>query len=334
MAVSGTPVQYSDQTTLSATVNSACANPTGTVQFTVNGIAAGTAPVNGAGTVTLPVTIALQAGNYPITATFVSSNPFYLGSSGSGTLSVSRENATVTPSALNPTAVKVNSAGGTAGPIALSAAITEVNDGSPGNTSNAVPVTFTLTPIAAGPSYTQTVLSGTGGGIGGTLNVSATFASVAVNVYDVSISIGGNYYTGSGSTVLAVFDPSLGFVTGGGRVIRNGVAANFGFSVKYLKNGSPQGSFAFVEHRSTGDVKLKSNSLQSLSIAGNTGVLLGKASLNDVGNYTFRLTIVDNGEPGSSDQFGLQVTSPNGSIIPDLTFSPITISGGNIQVPR
>jgi hypothetical protein len=45
-------------------------------------------------------------------------------------------------------------------------------------------------------------------------------------------------------------------------------------------------------------------------------------------------TVVDNGEPGRNDLFGLQVTSPGGAVIPELTFNPITLSGGNIQVPH
>jgi hypothetical protein len=249
-------------------------------------------------------------------------------------LTVSRENALVTPSAANPAQVKVNTAGGTAGPITLCAAINEVSDGSPGNISLAIPVTFVLTPVAPGsPTITQTATV-SGGGVGGTLTACVTLNNVPVNVYDVSISIGGNYYTGSASTVLAVYDPSLGFVTGGGTIARNGVIANFGFSVKYLKNGNAQGSLLYIEHRATGDVKLKSNAMQSLSIVGNTGVIIGKATLNDVGNHSFRATVVDNGEPGTNDQFGLQVTAPGGVILPDLTFSPMTLRGGNIQVPQ
>ncbi len=333
-SVTATPTQYSDQTTLSATVSAGCTTPTGSVQFSVNGSPVGSASVNSSGIASLAVTINLPAGSYAVAASFVSSNPYYQNSSGAGTLLVSRENAVVTPSASNPTAVKVNTAGGTAGPITIAAAIVEESDGSPGNISNAVPVTITLSPVGPGSSYTQTVPSGSGGGVGGTLNVSATFTNVAVNVYDVTISIGGNYYTGSGNTVLAVYDPSLGFVTGGGTIIHNGYLANFGLNIKYLKNGNAQGSLLYIEHRPTGDVKVKSNALQTLSIAGNTGIALGKATLNGVGNYSFRATVVDNGEPGINDQFGLQLTSPGGSAVSDLTFLPITLTGGNIQVPK
>jgi Tn3 transposase DDE domain len=64
-----------------------------------------------------------------------------------------------------------------------------------------------------------------------------------------------------------------------------------------------------------------------MSIIGNTGVFIGDATLNGVGKRKFRVTVVDNGEPGRNDQFGLQVTAPGGAIIPDLTFDPITLTG-------
>ena len=37
-----------------------------------------------------------------------------------------------------------------------------------------------------------------------------------------------------------------------------------------------------------------------------TGVIIGKATLNGVGNHTFRATVIDNGEPGGNDRFGLR----------------------------
>jgi len=322
--------QYSDQVTLKANVtNSVC--PGGSVEFKVNGSVVGSAPVT-SGSATLPYTIPLAQGSYPIVATYSSSSPG-TGSVGSGTLTVAKEDAVVTPLDTNPTSVKVNSPGGTAGPITLCAAINEASDGSPGDISLATPVTFTLTPVAPGTTITRTATT-SGGGVGGTLTACVTLSNVPVNVYDVGINVGGSYYTGSAGAVLAVYDPSLGFVTGGGTIFHNGVKANFGFNVKYKSNGVAQGDLLYIECRPTSLVKLKSTAMQSLSIVGNTGVFIGKATLNGVGNYTFRATVVDNGEPGSSDQFGLRVTAPSGAIIPGLTFDPITLSGGNIQVPH
>jgi extracellular elastinolytic metalloproteinase len=323
--------QYSDQVTLKANVtNAAC--PGGSVEFKVNGSVVGSAPVI-SGMATLPYTIPLAQGSYPIVATYSSSTPG-TGSSGSSTLTALKEDAVVTASDSNPTSVRVNSPGGNAGPITLCATINEASDGSPGDISLATPVTFTLTPVTPGaPTITQTAAT-SGGGVGGTLTACVTLGNVPVNVYDVSISVGGNHYTGSGSAVLAVYDPSLGFITGGGTIIRDGVTATFGFNVKFQRDGNAQGSLLYIERRPTGEVKLKSNAMQSLSIFGAAGVFIGKATLNDVGKHTFRATVIDNGEPGGNDQFGLQVTAPGGAIIPGLTFDPITLSGGNIQVPH
>jgi hypothetical protein len=330
------PVPYSDVVTLSSTtVAQNCPAPilTGSVEFFVNNVSVGAAPVDASGAATMNAQILLAAGSYPVKAVFSSSNPVILGSMGTSMLTVTKENAVVTPSASNPTQVKVNSPGGSAGPITLCAAVAEVSDGSPGDITNAAPVTFTLSPVGPGSPITQNgALSG--GGVGGTLTACATFNNVPVNVYDVAINVGGNNYAGSGGATLAVFDPSLGFVTGAAAIVHDGRIAILVFSVKYKRNGSPQGELLYVEHRPTGLVKLKSASLQSLSIVGNTGVFIGKASLNGVGNHTFRATAVDNGEPGRNDQFGLQVTAPSGAIIADLTFDPITLSAGNIQVPH
>ncbi len=101
-----------------------------------------------------------------------------------------------------------------------------------------------------------------------------------------------------------------------------------------VDGGAPQGELLYIECRPTGLLKLKSTSMQSLSIVGVTGVIIGKATINGMGNYTFRATVVDNGEPGRDDQFGLRVTAPGGAVVPGLTFDPITLSGGNIQVPH
>jgi len=324
-------VQYSDVVTLSATVSPDTA--AGSIQFSVGGTPVGSAVAVSGGEAKLNVQVLLAADSYQIKAVFTSSDTGFSDSDGTSVLTVTRENAKVTPRSSNPLAVKVNTAGGTAGPITLCADITEVADGSLGNSTNAAPVTFKLVPVAGGATITQTATV-TGGGVGGTLAACVTLSSVPVNVYDITISIGGNYYTGSAETCLAVYDPSLGFVTGGGKVMHNDVPANFAFSAKYLKNGQTQGSLLYIEHRLAGDVVLKSNSMGSLAIVGNTAVLTGKATLNGVGNYGFRATVVDNGDPGTTDQFGLKLTNPSGAVVSDLTFVPLTINGGNIQVPQ
>jgi hypothetical protein len=159
----------------------------------------------------------------------------------------------------------------------------------------------------------------------------AALNNVPVNVYSVGIGVGGNNYTGSGATAVAVFDPALGGFNGIGTVVHNGRNGTFMFNVKYKKDGTPQGGLIYVERRPTGFVALQTGAVQSLSVVGNTGVISGRASLNGVGNHTFRATVVDASKNGKGDRFGLQVISPSGAVVTDMTFDPITLRGGNIR---
>ena len=137
---------------------------------------------------------------------------------------------------------------------------------------------------------------------------------------------------------------SAGLVTGGG-TLRNvtppldlesgeddddwdsdadgGVSANFGFNV-YRKNiTSPiRGKFNYL-NKSTGE-HVKSVTIDTLSISGNTAMFSGSCTNNGV-PCTFQVTVQDNGNPGKGrDTFYISgmVIAPNGG----------TLSGGNIKI--
>jgi subtilisin-like proprotein convertase family protein len=321
--------QFSDVAMLKANVTNVICSGSGSVEFRVNGSIVGSAPVVN-GTATVPYKISLAQGSYPITATYTTQSSG-AGRSGSGALTVTTEDAIVTPVASNPTAVQVSSRRGASGPIKLCAAITETNDESLGDIALATPLTFTLTPVAPGTQPITQTATTSGGGVGGTLTACAALNNVPVNVYDVGVSVGGNNYTGSGGASLAVFDPSLGAFKGVGTIVRNGRPSTFLFNVKYRKNGSPQGGLLYAERRPTGFLILQASAVQSLSVIGNTGVMFGNARVNGVANHTFRATVVDGGKSARNDRFGLQVISPSGAVIADLTFDPIALRGGNIK---
>lgn len=329
---------YSDPTTLRATVSPSTyldQTISGNVQFSVNGNPVGAAvAVNSSGVATTSYTVDLPAGPHTITAAFTSTNAAFLNSSNTGTLTVTREDADVNPAAANPFAVQVNAPGGTGGPATLCFNMDEVADGSPGNTSNITSVTVTVIPIGTGAAVPAGAAILSGGGVGATRTACVTLNNVPVNVYDVTLTINGNFYQGTGSTVFTVYDPSLGFVTGGGHLIHNGFKASVGVNIKYLKNGNAQGALLYIEHRPTGDVVVKSNAISTMAIVGNEAMPTGKATVNGAGNHSFIGRIIDNGEPGSSDRFGLRVTGPTGNILLDLTFDPIQLSGGNFSVPK
>ena len=329
--------QYSDVVTLRSTTTSGV-DPIevgGSVEFRVDGVLVGTDATDASGVAEVSWKVDRPAGNHSVEAKYI---PFgaYPGSTDTKTLTVLHEDATVTPSLDNRASVKVNTPGGTAGPITLCADIGDALDGSLGNIALAVPVTFSLTPVVPGTPPVQSLVDGelTNG------QACVEFNNVPVNVYDVAITVGGEYYTGSGSSVLAVFDPTLGFTTGGGRVLNSaGNTLHFGFSFKYDKK-SFKGQMLVMEHHPDGSVvRLKSNSLTSLSIVGKQAIVLGKANMlygdgTSVGNLNFRLNVTDNGEPGSLDRFGLKTTTSAGAPIAAFSIDPLTILGGNIQVPQ
>jgi len=128
-----------------------------------------------------------------------------------------------------------------------------------------------------------------------------------------------------------VYDPSIENVSAGGALIVNGIDATIAVSAKYNKDGLPQGDVYYTAHKPGGDLTFKSTSLQSVSIVGNTAVILGKATIGNAANYSFQATVA---EAATGDSFGLQVTDPNGNRVSELSFSPIVLKGGDVHLPK
>jgi hypothetical protein len=170
-------------------------------------------------------------------------------------------------------------------------------------------------------------------------------------IYTVTITATddcGNWATDS--MIVVVYDPAAGFTTGGGWFVPdsesfiNGVGitdavskANFGFIVKYKKGAdNPDGNLEF-QYRA-GDIDLKSSDMEWLVVQSTTKVRFkGLATINGAGEYTFKVTAEDNGEPGTGDWFKIEIW-----IGPDVDTenSPPTpkhkaqgyLGGGNIQI--
>lgn len=157
------------------------------------------------------------------------------------------------------------------------------------------------------------------------------------NVYSVDVRMdpANGYYQAppADTAALVVYDPSAGFTVGGGWVMDGGAKGNFGFSVKYLKKANNIQGQALYVYRS-GDVvtRVKSNAMQWLVISGNTAVFRGKATVNGAGNYTFEITVVDNGEPGNGDTFAIKIRRPDGTLLHEVPAT--TLGGGNVVVPQ
>jgi predicted extracellular nuclease len=201
-----------------------------------------------------------------------------------------------------------------------------------------------------GATSTGTVSEANGAG-----TISGSHMYATPGVYRVTVTVSDPY----GNTDQAIYefvvayDPSGGFVTGGGWIVSPPGAyapdpsltgkANFGFVAKYQKGANvPQGNTQFQFQ--AGDLSFKSTSYQWLVVAGAKAQFKGVGTINGGGSYGFMLTAIDgqvNGG-GGVDKFRIKITDPsNGGVIYDNLMggsddaNPTTaLGGGNIAVHK
>ncbi len=118
--------------------------------------------------------------------------------------------------------------------------------------------------------------------------------------------------------------PCRDFVTGGGWITgHSGGKATFGVSGG-IKNGKFWGQLSYNDHGKNG-MKLKSTGVTAYFVIDPvTRVIEGTARVNGHGSFTYKVVVVDNGEPGRNDSFSLDVS--NGYSASG------TLRGGNIQI--
>ncbi|HEX7941654.1 MAG TPA: hypothetical protein VF488_07595, partial [Gemmatimonadaceae bacterium] len=177
-----------------------------------------------------------------------------------------------------------------------------------------------------------------------------TSASDVVQVCVEGQDAGGNWSKES-CALLAIYDPSAGFVTGGGWIDSPAKAyyadtllagkANFGFVSKYQKGANvPTGNteFQFKE----GNLNFSSTSFQWLVIQGTTmSQFKGVGTINGTGSYNFLVTAIDGDQFSGTkkpDSFRIKIT--NGSTVvydnqlgaDETSASATTLGGGSIQI--
>jgi len=154
------------------------------------------------------------------------------------------------------------------------------------------------------------------------------------------------------SGMVVVYDPSGGFVTGGGWIQSPSGAyttnptltgkANFGFVAKYKKGATvPDGETEF--QFKSADFNFHSTSYQWLVIAGAKAQYKGKGTINGNGEYYFILTAIDGQISGGGgvDKFRLKVSGPDGVVIydnqqgaTDSDNPTTTLGGGSIVIHK
>jgi uncharacterized repeat protein (TIGR01451 family) len=281
-------------------------------------------------------------------------------------INVSPEDATAAFDESNPVSVEVDSSGGDSGLFSLTVYVTEtqpdepISSTAPGDISLAK-VAIALEPVGPGSPHSGTCHPDgvTGTGYGSELTVTCSFDNVPVNTYSAIVTVNFNgYYSGTNEDVLIVFDPSLGFTTGGGWFYWPGTddRTTFGYIMKYNRKGMKvKGNLLVIRHLGDGSIfRVRSNALFGLSIGevNNSesfgwATFSGKATFYDslwfepVGNHTFMVYVEDYGEPGAgADRFWIEVGDQDGNVVSDLSMAreatekAVTIEGGNIVVPH
>ncbi|MGD8588884.1 MAG: cadherin-like domain-containing protein [Chromatiales bacterium] len=266
------------------------------------------------------------------------------------------EDASAAFDAANRVSIRVVSDGGNSGLFTLIVNVMETvpdlpaGSALPGDISLA-DLTMKLVPVGAGGTLTGTCTATTA------TTRSCSFNGVPVETYTIEVTIDGDHYTGSAEDVLTVYDPSLGFTTGGGWLgwPGTGEKTNFGYTMKYGKKGTNvKGSLLLIRHLADGQkYRIKSNALEGLAVGQDPTVPYGWASFSGKatylepgmseaeGNHGFMVYVEDRDEPGNdNDRFWIIARAKDGSMIPAMSLSEpgaanaVAIRGGNIVVPH
>jgi hypothetical protein len=204
-------------------------------------------------------------------------------------------------------------------------------------------------------------LSGTG--YDAELAVECAFDDAPVNTYTVEVIVSGAFYAGMTEDVFTVFDPSLGFTTGGGwfywpgtaTVDYSGDRTNFGYTMKYNKRATKvRGSLLLIRRTENGGkYRIKSNALEGLALGEDRAVPFGWASFSGKntylepgweepeGNHGFTAYVEDRDEPGNGiDRIWIEARDKQGATIPHSSMNEpateraVELQGGNIFAPH
>ncbi len=144
-----------------------------------------------------------------------------------------------------------------------------------------------------------------------TTGKTATHSYSAPGTYRATLTVTDNDgQTASTERFIEVTDggpkPGEQKVTGGGWIPVPGGQGNFGFNAK-KKGMSTSGHLNY--HDKSGATAVKSEGITSLLITGNSARIQGPCTVNKASGFTCTVDVIDNGEPGSSDFFRIQVSN-------------------------
>jgi PKD repeat protein len=183
----------------------------------------------------------------------------------------------------------------------------------------------------------------------GRYDVSESHTYANAGVYKITLTVtddDGGSDSASLSYYVVVYEPNVGFVTGGGWIIAPPGSypadpsltgkATFGFVSKYKKGqSSPEGNTEFQFH--VASLNFHSQSYEWLVVAGPLAMYKGTGTINGEGNYGFLLTARDGQIQGGGgvDTFRIKIWDKNND---DLTVfdnnGDTTLGGGQITIHK
>lgn len=183
----------------------------------------------------------------------------------------------------------------------------------------------------------------------GTITGSHSYTTAGVYTVTLVVSDGTEDSNQSVFKYVVVYDPTAGFVTGGGWIDSPLGAytpnsnitgkANFGFVSKYIKNQPlPIGQAKFV--LSIADFSFKSTEYDWLVVAGEKAKFKGEGKINNQEGYSFMVSAVDGESKNNDDTFRIKIWNTTTEIViydnqlgdDDDADANQSIGGGNIVV--
>jgi PKD repeat protein len=194
-----------------------------------------------------------------------------------------------------------------------------------------------------------------------TKDIVATSAALPAGVYTVMLRVtddDGGSDTRTAESYVVVYDPSGRFVTGGGwfnspasacasilcPTFSGAGRVTFGFVSNQDKSGSAARGESEFNFRA-GGMRFKSSAYESLQVAGSHAQYRGAGTVNDVGGYSFLITLTDGQSPGGGgvDKIRLKIwnadgvvydnqRNASGSSLPDDLERGTPLGGGSVVV--